>query len=210
MSVCQRKTAPRANPFLCDKHHAPQTNRWITVVLQEGGASWGREPIKYHICNKMPYWGSQHRPCYFKDAYLKLVDVRALHSGLAPCTASIIYGLRLHFTGLPLWGGCGSHHRCLMMSQAREDSWECGVRSEPMWRLKAKGKAGRQWHYNTSTHWSFSLLLQIRLELPVSPLASLHVSYQWIAPSTGRKNIHRSVKNIEISHLFGWFGHCSR
>lgn len=69
----------------------------------EGGPV-GREPIKYHICIKMPSLGSQHRACYFRDAYLKAVEVWALHAGIAPYTISIIYGPHLYFTGLPGWG----------------------------------------------------------------------------------------------------------
>lgn len=69
----------------------------------EGGPV-GREPIKYHICIKMPSLGSQHRACYFRDAYLKAVEVWALHAGIAPYTISIIYGPHLYFTGLLGWG----------------------------------------------------------------------------------------------------------
>lgn len=81
----------------------------------------------------MPSLGSQYRARYFRDAYLKAVEVWALHAGIAPYTISIIYGPHLCFTGLPGWGwgGYGSHQRCLnnmclMMSQAWEDSWGVG------------------------------------------------------------------------------------
>ena len=52
----------------------------------------------------MPSLGSQHRVCYFRDAYLKAVEVWALYAGIAPYTISIIYGPYLYFTGLPGWG----------------------------------------------------------------------------------------------------------
>lgn len=79
------------------------------------GCSWGSKPIKYHICIKMPSLGSPQRGCYFRDAYLKAVEVWALHAGIAPYTISIIYRPHLYFTGLPGWGwgGCSSHHHCL-------------------------------------------------------------------------------------------------
>lgn len=91
----------------------------------------GREPIKYHICIKMPSPGSPRRARYFGDSYLKAVEVWALHAGIAPWhrlhylwASSLFYW----FTGA--WGAggrgrCSSHQCCsndvcLMMSQ---DSW---------------------------------------------------------------------------------------
>lgn len=123
-----------ALPSVGDKHHAPPTSRLITGVPRLGcrvrvegwGAGYyGREPIKYHICIKMPSLESRRKACYFRDAYLKAVEVWALHAGITLYTISIIYGSHLYFTGLPRWGwgGYSSHHRylnnmCLMMSQA--------------------------------------------------------------------------------------------
>lgn len=69
------------------------------------GELWGGEPIKYHICIKMPSLGSRHRPCYFWDACLKASEVWALHVGAAAFAISIIYGAHLYFTGLPWWVG---------------------------------------------------------------------------------------------------------
>lgn len=136
-------------------------------------AWWNREPIKYHICIKMPSLGSQHSACYFRDAYLKAVEEWALHTGIAPYTISIIYVPHLYFTGLPGWGwsGYGSHHRCLnnmclMMSQAWEHPWGWGegCNEELRKRLKctvegAGGEGsceGGRWHYNMGVHWSFT------------------------------------------------------
>lgn len=170
-----------ALPFVGDKYHAPRTSRLIIGVPWLGRRMWvegggeeaksGREPIKYHICIKMPSLGSQHKPCYFRDAYLKAVEVWALHAGIAPYTISIIYGPHLYFTGLSGWGwgGHGSHHRCLnnmclMMSQAWEGE---GCDEEQSKRLKCvvEGRwgpggeercEGRRWHYNMGVQWSFT------------------------------------------------------
>lgn len=101
---------------------------------ENGGGAVGREPIKYHICIKMPSPGSPRRARYFGDSYLKAVEVWTLHAGIAPWhrlhylwASSLFYW----FTGG--WGGrggrgrgrgsshqCCSNDMCLMMSQ---DSW---------------------------------------------------------------------------------------
>lgn len=103
--------ARAALPFIGDEYHAPQTYRLITrvptlgrrVVEEVGRGLVGREPIKYHICIKMPSLGSRRPACYFKDACLTAVEVCALHAGIALYTISNIYVPRLYFTGLPQW-----------------------------------------------------------------------------------------------------------
>lgn len=220
-------------PFVDDKHHTPQTSRWITALPKhgrmviEGGRKGRGKPVKYHICIKMPSWGSQHRARYFQGCLFKGSWSVSSHAGIAPYTFPIIYGPHLAFTGPPRWGRGGMRHSSLLLEQHVPNDVTgvrelLGVGWRLQWRAVQMHEGGSglvgdeglkrgQWYFITrftgASRWSWKL--DWRCSAVVSPFASLPLLMHCLQQ---REKTHPQVYKIRnVTAWFGpWSGHCVR